>query len=145
MAQPVHTTTCEMRGGGPDRPEVGGGPEADLLGGKRPDRLGQAFIRESPSFIEWGDVLQLRVHVFIVITPCRRSSAWLEQRSFKPNVRGSNPRAGTNPKFCWLCVSLLSASRPSAGLSLANRSIASTSVSSGSWPWRASLSTRRCR
>src|SRR5207253_6269024 len=26
----------------------------------------------------------------------RRSSAWLEQRSFKPRVRGSNPRAGTN-------------------------------------------------
>src|SRR5207302_5153600 len=28
----------------------------------------------------------------------RRSSAWLEQRSFKPRVRGSNPRAGTT--FC---------------------------------------------
>src|SRR5438105_8738398 len=26
----------------------------------------------------------------------RRSSAWLEQRSFKPRVRGSSPRAGTN-------------------------------------------------
>src|SRR5712691_7625679 len=25
----------------------------------------------------------------------RRSSAWLERRSFKPMVRGSNPRAGT--------------------------------------------------
>jgi hypothetical protein len=29
---------------------------------------------------------------------CRRSSAWLEQRSFKPKVQGSNPCAGTNQK-----------------------------------------------
>src|SRR5258708_28184425 len=29
----------------------------------------------------------------------RCSSAWLEQRSFKPTVRGSNPRAGTNEIF----------------------------------------------
>ena len=33
----------------------------------------------------------------------RRSSAWLEQRSFKPMVQGSNPCAGTNflCKFGW--------------------------------------------
>src|SRR5579859_1730716 len=29
----------------------------------------------------------------------RRSSAWLEQRSFKPRVRGSSPRAGTKIEF----------------------------------------------
>ena len=29
----------------------------------------------------------------------RRSSAWLEQRSFKPRVAGSNPVAGTNFEF----------------------------------------------
>lgn len=30
---------------------------------------------------------------------CRRSSAWLEQRSFKPMVQGSNPCAGTSDLY----------------------------------------------
>src|SRR4030088_1493718 len=67
-----------MCGGGPDRPEVGCGPKLELLEGEGADPFDKTVIRESPSLIERGDVLRIRIHAFTPSFRCSRRIAYFE-------------------------------------------------------------------
>src|SRR5438067_11724238 len=66
-AQPVDTHSGEVRRGRPDRPEVGRGPQRELLRSQRADHLREAVIRQPPAVIETDEVLPVSLHIVTVL------------------------------------------------------------------------------
>src|SRR5207253_54341 len=65
-AQPVDAHPGGVRRGRPDRPEVGGGPERELLATKRTDHFGKPVVCQLPAVIETDEILPVAVQVFTV-------------------------------------------------------------------------------
>src|SRR5437899_5340566 len=68
-AQPVDPHSGEVRRRCPDRPEIGPGPQRELLESQRVDHFAESVVRDPPSVIERHEILHVRLHVFTILFP----------------------------------------------------------------------------